>query len=170
MAFEAGKTRGVIIGFALVLAVCLFLVFRNHGAVETVEAVQVVPAGQVGQSSGSMPDTIAIGKKVNRIRHAVAGDRDPFGAPPKAKPHPKSKSASKGGNSSKPAKPRPKKLKPPTKRAILYDTINPSAKLTLKGRVSEWLQVGDSFQGWTVTEITSSTVTVSRDGKTFLLD
>ncbi len=169
MTFEPGKTRSILIGLGLIVAVGIYLGFRNNGAIKTVEAVQVAPVEQLNFPSNSMPDTAMVSEKSSLIRLAFARERDPFSDPPKLKSKPKAESGKSGGTS-KPAKPRPKKITFPSKRAILYDTVSPSVKLAIKGIVSEWIGLGESFEGWTIKEITPRTVTVSRDGKDVVLE
>jgi hypothetical protein len=119
-------------------------------------------------SSSWMPDTILINQKVSYLQESVSSGRDPFLETKVNKP--KAKPKSTGSNSAKPKPAKPKKQVPPVLRALLYDTVNPSVKLSEKGAVSGWMYVGDEFRGWTIDFISSNSVTVSKNGKVVVLD
>ena len=55
----------------------------------------------------------------------------------------------------------------PTVRAIVYDQIHPSVRLADGEHVSGWLRQGDSFRGWTITQITAQSVRIQKDGATY---
>lgn len=57
----------------------------------------------------------------------------------------------------------------PSLRALLFDNVAPTVQLSVGSVMSGWLHKGDSFHGWTVEEITSSSVRVSRDGSSIVL-
>ncbi len=58
---------------------------------------------------------------------------------------------------------------PPDLRALLYDNVNPSVQLSSGATTSGWLHKGDSFLGWTVVEITATSIRISRGGESIVL-
>lgn len=168
--YEPGKMRGISIGFGLIVAVGVFHGFRNHGIMDTVEAIQIAPADQLTYPASSMPDTSTINAKAWLVHRAEATERDPFGNPPKKISWSKPNNVKSGEGIPAPSAPAPKKVTPPTLRALLFDTVNPSVKLTRNGEVSGWLHLGDSFGGWKISEITPAGATVERDGKAIVLE
>ncbi len=142
---------------------------RGHKALTIGSFIASSSAENLRSSSSSWkPDTILINQKVSYLQLAVNAGRDPFGEAPRKKVEPKPKDT--GSESTIPKAPKPKKVIPPTLRALLYDTVDPSAKLSKKDKVSSWLHVGDEFQGWRIVEISQNTVTISKNGKSIVLD
>ncbi len=169
MKMSSGDSRAFWVLCTLLLLIGVYFGIRGRNALEKSSLVTTSSAENLRTESTSwMPDTILINQKASYLKQSTNTGRDPFADPPKAKPKPKS--GKSGSKSTKPKAPKPKKLHPPTLRALLYDTVNPSAKLSTKKAVSGWLHVGDEFLGWTIIEISSKTVTVSKNGKTFELD
>jgi hypothetical protein len=157
-----------LVCFALLLVV-LFFGLRGRIALEAGTYVATSSAENLrNETDHWMPDTLLINQKARYLQGAVMAERDPFGDPPKKKVQPKPKESEP--KSTKPVKPKAVKLYPPTLRAHLFDTVNPSVKLSKGGKDSGWLHRGDEFRGWMVVEITPYGVTVSKNSKTFDLD
>jgi hypothetical protein len=149
--------RGFWVGFALLLLVGVFLGIRVGGAVHAVLGGRVLVSGGPADTAGiaALPD----GAKDTLIADALMGDRDPFRDPPAVR--------IEGGGVAK-ASPAIAK-EPPALRALLYDNVNPSVQLSQDATISGWLHKGDSFLGWTVIEITSTSTTISRGGESVVL-
>lgn len=173
MVKKLGGGRGFWISCAILVFAGLFLGFRGERAISSVLAEPMDQSLQATEAaSSSLPDTTTVGIKSRLLTAAVPGDRDPFHAPSKLKPKPKPKPKTTGDNSTpKPRpKPKPKPVIPPSLRVLLYDTVDPCLKLTLKGSTSGWLRIGESFKGWTVTQIAEHSATVTKAGKNFVID
>ena len=165
--------RGFWIGCGILVLGVLFLGFRGERAISTVLAEPMDHALEMtGGAASSLPDTTTLSGKSRLLTAAKPGDRDPFHTPSKLKPKPKPKPKTTGDNSTpKPRpKPKPKPVIPPTLRVLLFDTVDPCLKLTLKGNTSGWLRIGESFKGWTVTDIFEHSATVTKAGKNFVID
>jgi len=157
------QTRVFWFACFLLLLVAVFFGFRGHKALNAGSFVAESAADNLrGESDSWMPDTVLLNEKVAYLQGAVAARRDPFSEPPKVKTKPKA--ASTGTKTTKTEKPKAPKLRPPSLRALLYDTVHPSVKLSWDGKSSEWLHVGDKFQGWRIVDITSRTVIVEKNG------
>ena len=165
--------RGFWVGCGILVLAGLFLGFRGERAISTVLADPMEYALELTDGApSSLPDTTVIGCKSRLLAAAKPGERDPFHNPPKTKPKPKPKPKTTGDKSTpRPTpKPRPRSMTPPSLRVLLFDTVDPCLKLTLKGNTSGWLRVGESFKGWTVTAIFEHSATVTKADKNFVID
>ena len=172
MVSRLGGGGGFWISCSILVVTGLFLGFRGEHAMSTVLAEPGAPSlHQDGGHVSQLPDTSVIHGKALLLEAAKAGKRDPFGHPPKARPKPKPKKSGSSSQAVAPKpKPKPKPAVPPTLRVLLYDNVDPCLKLTLKGKTSGWLRVGESWKGWTITAIGEHSATVSKAGKTITIE
>lgn len=138
---------GVVLGVRSVAGVRAVLSFKVATAL--VADPQVAKAQALSETTDS---------RDKLLDDAVVGPRDPFHAPPAPEPVIKQVKT-----------PKPEPPVHPTIRAFLYDNVNPSVQLGVGAEVSGWMRRGDSFQGWTVVEITATAVRVSRSGTSLVL-
>ena len=146
-------------GVALLLVVGIVLGVRSEAAIRAVLSFK-------GATSVTADSQVARTKELSEkmesrdrlLDGAVVGPRDPFHAPPAPQQAVKQVRA-----------PKPVPPVQPVIRAFLYDNVNPSVQIGVGAEVSGWMRKGDSFQGWTVVEITNTTVRVSRSGTSLVL-
>lgn len=147
------------LGLALLLVAGIVLGMRGAAGVRSVLSFK---GGQALAAGTHVPKAVALSGTMETrdkmLSGAVVASRDPF-RPPPAPPQ-----AIKEVKNPKPEPPRP-----PSVRAFLYDNVNPTVQLGVGADVSGWMRKGDSFQGWTVVEITATTVRVSRGGVSLVL-
>jgi len=157
-----------LVSFLLIL-VTVFFGLRGRSALNAGSFVASSVADSLREGSAEwMPDTILVNQKSAHLAAAVMTGRNPFTGAKKVITKPKP--ADPGPKLTMPDDPKPPVLNPPSLRALLYDTVHPSAKLNRDGEVSGWLHVGDEFRGWVIVEITSNAVTVKKDGQTRVLE
>lgn len=104
----------------------------------------------------SLIDYARLAQRDSLLAGATIGDRDPFRPVPV---HTRRKTTVR----------QVKQQVLPTLKALLFDHVNPTARLNIGEEVSGWLRVGDSFQGWNVTEITESSVKLAQGKKALVL-
>jgi hypothetical protein len=151
--------RGFWFGLALLALVGLFLGIRAGGAVRTVMGGRGWAATHpVGSTSTGVRGQGSAAK--DSLLSAVGSpERDPFRDAPAPR--------AEGGFIQKAA---PSEARvPPDLRALLYDNVNPSVQLSSGATTSGWLHKGDSFLGWTVVEITATSIRISRGGESIVL-
>jgi hypothetical protein len=91
-----------------------------------------------------------------RIASSAPCDRDPFSNPQVLV------ATRPGGSAVEPAG-------SPLLRMLLYDNVSPTVQLSVGEALSGPLHVGDTFRGWTVDAIRTTSVLVSRGGETLVL-
>jgi hypothetical protein len=116
-------------------------------------------AYQQASSKSLSQDLIAVGTLDSLLISAVPGDRDPF-------QFPRVRQATRAKSSQKRVE---KKDTPPVLRTLLYDNVDPGVRISFGSRTSGWLHTGDTFNGWTVAAITSSSVEIFNDTGRLLL-
>jgi hypothetical protein len=146
--------------YALILLVVIMLGFRGVMAMGSVlhgaRATSINPGVSPDQGSD------AVGALENRdslLTSARIEGRDPFSNPVIA--------PQVTATERREAKPRQPEI--PGLRALLYDGVKPVARLILGNSESDWLHVGESFQGWVVTDIRPNQVMISKDGQQIVL-
>ncbi len=150
-----GRSGWTSAGLVLVVGVILgILAGRSvHGVLSgrlTWETQARGGAGSAPAPAGD-PDTL--------LASATVSGRDPF-RPPQA-PRPEGLVSAR--------QPVQRVTEPPVVRALLYDNVNPTVQIGIGSATSGWLHIGDLFEGWTVVEITATSVRVSRDGESIVL-
>ncbi|MBD3162615.1 MAG: hypothetical protein GF346_09630 [Candidatus Eisenbacteria bacterium] len=148
----------VALGF-VVIAVVVLGIRSENAATEVLTARRqgnVTPDPMLAQSIASAEMMSA---RDSILASSIPTGRDPFQEgtvrkPRATEPHPVRQAA-----------PAPK----PALRALLYDNIAPMIQLGVGEQISGWLHKGDQFQGWTVVEITSSSVEIGRSGERVVL-
>lgn len=147
-------------GIVVLSGVGIFLFYHSYCATGTVMEVRsqvvTVTAAPVDARLG---DLRSLEIRDSLLAEALPATRDPFkNAPPPL------------SGRTTPATATATAYRPvPILRALLFDTVNPSVQLSLGERTSEWLHKGDGFRGWTVTEITPTSVELSCQGKRIVL-
>ncbi len=145
-------------------AVLLFVLVLGLRCGQTVSAVlsargQPTPEAKAAGGTGTA-DAFEIARRDSLVAAATPGERNPFRDPP-----PRERAPTR-----RPETPRPVSEPPPSLRALLYDTVNPSVQLAVGNSASGWLLEGDVFKGWTVAAITPTSVTVTRGNRSLVLN
>ena len=157
MAFRGtGQTAGTL-AIALLLVVVAVLATRSYQAARIV--LGPARAGDTGVSHQEGNKVVeALAWSDSLIAAADPGARNPFTSPPARR------------RSSNPAPATPEETPAdPTLGALLFDTLQPTIQLKLRGKTSEWLNQGDTFSGWTVKDIRPQTVVLEKDGRLLFL-
>ena len=138
---------GLVLGFLADRAVRTVLA-GHRGATESVAE----PAGSAALRTPATEDSL--------LALATPGLRDPFRAPP----------APRSDRTVAAPSQAPSQLTgTPVVRALLYDNVNPTVQIGIGSVTSGWLHAGDLFQGWTVVEISSTSVRITRNGESVVL-
>jgi hypothetical protein len=152
-----GRGRLSWLAYGMLFVLSMLLVVRAAGLVGAVLTPAAAPHLPTTQSGSQDPGTVVAGS--DSTDGLQTGPRNPFTDPPA------------------PARPRRVRRAPapaprpevPSLRALLYDTVNPSVQLRTSREDSAWLHVGETFDGWTVAEITAASVTIVRDDQRVVL-
>jgi len=149
------RTRNYFwIVFAAMLLLCVLMGMRSG---QTVLLVLDDPAAVSDtRPNTSQTDYAGLAHRDSLLAAAAIGDRDPFRPVPVR-------------TRRKTSVRQVKQQVLPTLKALLFDHVNPTARLNIGEEVSGWLRVGDSFQGWNVTEITESSVKLAQGKKALIL-
>jgi hypothetical protein len=148
-------------GFFLLVLVGAWLGLRCGQLMVTVSSLktQVTPAVAAANDLRRAQASVA-GYRDSLLVQARSGDRDPFRAP--SVPSPILTGARRVSSEAAVEA-------PPVLRAFLFDNVNPSVQISQEGATSEWLHRGDSFRGWTVVDLQSESVRISKGGKSVTL-
>lgn len=146
---------------SLLAIVAIILGLRSERTISKV----LSPKGGVLQRSVAQASTmdslrLTLEYKDSLLANALPGKRDPFRDPPVRR-------TSKPRRPSKPPQPEPET--PPELRALLFDSVNPSAQFSSSAGRSDWLHVGDSYRGWLIDSITENSVKISKGNRTLVL-
>ncbi len=139
----------------LLLAAGVYLVVRSMAAANAVLSPSVGPRASSPASGPSLAEQAQA--RDEALRDLGRPPRDPF--------HPPERSAPTTSQGDAPAR----SPGPPEVRMILMDRVNPEVQLSLGATISGRMRTGQSFEGWTVTSITSNAVDVTKDGVTHTL-
>lgn len=140
--------------FAALLLLCVLMGMHSG---RTVLLVIDSPEPAIAAAASAAPEDFAgLSLRDSLLAAAAPGDRDPFRPVPVR---------------TRRRTTVPKVVQPvlPTLKALLFDRVNPTARLNIGEEVSGWLRVGDSFKGWNVTEITESSVKLAQGEKALVL-
>ena len=152
---DNGNRRVFWIALAAVMVLSVLMAVRSAKTASLVlsDRETVVAASASG---GGQYDLEKLAHRDSLLAAAEAAKRDPFRAPVR-----RVRRTVKA--------PVVKRIDPPTLKALIYDHVNPTARLRLGEDNSGWLKVGDTFKGWKVTEITSNSVRIAQGGKNLVL-
>ncbi len=157
---RAKDNRNVLsirVGMAIMLVAVLVLALRSQSTVKAVLAGPVLAAETASAPADDGLDMASIAHRDSLIAAARPVARDPFNARSVAP------STTAERRSVEAAHVRP------ILSALLFDRVNPSTQINVNGQRSGWLHQGETFQGWTVTAITSDAVTITKGGDTVVL-
>lgn len=144
--------KGMLLGFILVALVIGLLGVRSGRTVVTV--LDTRPLAAVSTVRAGVDSVIAkLGERNAQVASAEPTERDPFGAPPRPQ-------APARTSRQRAAVPRD-----PTLQAIIHHAEDATVRVKVGAASSDWLHVGDAFQGWTVDEISADAVRLSRNGR-----
>ncbi len=148
--------RSFRVGLAIMLALVLVLALRSQRTVSAVLANPAVAAAAPAEAVAAGVDMAALDRRDSLIAAAQPVARDPFSA-----------------RRTQPTERAPRQIEAvataPTLSALLFDHVNPSTQINVEGQRSGWLHQGETFQGWTVSAITSDAVTITKGGDTVVL-
>jgi len=149
--------KGFWTGYLLLLLVGVFLGLRSERTVTAVLAAQNRDIRSTSPSTGSLDIQPArLEFRDSLLVHTQPKVRDPFHPlPVKTKP--------------RKVEPKPELPEIPSLRALLYDSVNPSAQINIGSSKSGWLHEGESFRGWTVINITPQSVWISKEHRTYVI-
>ena len=157
MVREIREDRTFWVGYLVLLLVGVFLGLRSERTIAAVLAAHKYSvACSTPTTEQSAFDPVRLGLRDSLLVQARPTARDPFHAPP-AKPQPRREEK------------RPALPEIPSLRALLYDKVNPSAKISVGSSLSGWLHEGDQFRGWTVVDITPTSVWVSKESRVYVI-
>lgn len=146
------ETRGSWTGYALPLAVTIFLGFR---ASSDMRAALVERSAPPAVSTSELWQELAQAEsRASAVTAAQMNARDPFKDPVVRAPV---------AQLPRPQLPPP--ISPPQLILLVYDAIAPTVQLMCEGVTSNRLRVGDSFHGWLIVDIKESCATL-RNGDT----
>ncbi len=157
MGARGKESRSGMTSAGVVLVVGVILAILAGRSVQGVLSVRMTGDPPAGGAAGSA--AAPVGDPDNSVASATVSGRDPFRPPPAPRPE---------GQASV-RQPVQKVTEPPVVRALLYDNVNPTVQIGIGGETSGWLHIGDLFEGWTVVDITATSVRVSRDGESVVL-
>jgi hypothetical protein len=153
---------GFWVGCGVLLLVGIFLALRGtHAVSEILSGKHRQGADPIQLARAWKADAAAVALKDSLLISALPAERDPFRNPPPVKPTSIWKPPSKD--------PVKKPLEVPTVRAVLYDNVDPSIKLSIGGSTSTWLHKGDHYRGWMVVEITPTATLVAQGDESVVL-
>ena len=146
------------IGLAVMLALVLVLALRSQRTVSAVLANPAMAAASAdaAPAAGGGVDMVSLDRRDSLIAAAQPVARDPF-------------SARRTAPTERPPRQIEAVATVPTLSALLFDHVNPSTQINVAGQRSGWLHQGETFQGWTVSAITSDAVTITKGGDTVVL-
>ncbi len=157
MVREIREDRAFWVGYLVLLLVGVFLGLRSERTIAAVLAAHKLGvACSTPTTQQSTFDPVRLSLRDSLLVQAQPTVRDPFHAPP-AKQQPRR------------VETRPALPEIPSLRALLYDKVNPSAKISIGSSLSGWLHEGDQFRGWTVADITPTSVWVSKESRVYVI-
>ena len=151
--------RESLAGFYLLVLVGAWLALRSGQLMFTVLGLQrqVTLAVATDNDPRRAQASVAVYRD-SLLAQARPGDHDPFRAP---------QLPDRVFSPTRATSPGPEV--PPVLRAFLFDNVNPSVQISQGGETSEWLHRDDSFRGWTVIDLQSNSVRISKGGKSVVL-
>jgi hypothetical protein len=148
------------LGLGAAVLACGLLGWRVQGTVRevlgTARRTRVLVDPQVQEERNLLA---RVARQDSLVAEAIPGERDPFRDPVYWS------GTSRSGGDHPAAEPRVV----PSFGALLYASENPSVMLRVGSENSAWLHRGESFHGWTVTGISSNSVTITKDSETVVL-
>jgi hypothetical protein len=154
---EIRNDKGFWAGYAVLLLVGIFLGLRSERTVTTVLAANSRDIRSTSPSTGPVIiDPVRLVLQDSLLVHTEPKVRDPFHPLP-VKPKPRRE------------EPKPELPEIPSLRALMYDSVNPSAQINIGSSRSGWLYEGDTFRGWKVINITQQSVWISKAHRTYVI-
>jgi hypothetical protein len=155
--------RRIWAGLAALLIIMAVLAFRSQQAASSVLSYRSESDVPVVATGGDPHGLLGLARRDSLLEIAQAAKADPFHnknfTQDVARQTPRKKSNT----------PARRKMPEPKLLTLLHDDVNPCVQINVGGNRSGWLHNGDSFQGWSVNEITRDGVTVAKRSKTLVL-
>lgn len=163
--------RALLFGYVIVLLMVLVLAFRTEQTIAAVLGGGQPPRVEAKEETAGARLLGEIQRRYEKLAQALPVLRDPFKDPPASAQARQAaqQAARQADQAGSPQQAEPSGPLFPTVRAIVFDQFNPSVQLTLNNEISGWLHRGDSFHGWSVTQITAQSVRVEKDGASYQL-